>query len=145
MIEDIRKTALAHAMELARLRCGGEASNVVKDASVFEDYLTGAIMPPINKETSVIKEVDNLLACSFGVGTTRKGGKAFPGSRGKACCHKQDQPLTGCGVPCHKNDSSQKENNCDLDLPTPGSTETVIPSSGTVTDQGTHGRTDGGA
>ncbi|MCP1202284.1 hypothetical protein [Acetobacter oryzoeni] len=42
MIEDIRKTALAHAMELSRSRINPEASGIVEDASVFEGYLAGS-------------------------------------------------------------------------------------------------------
>lgn len=55
-----------------------------------------------------------------------------------------NQTLAGQRFDTHKYYSSQKENNCGPELPTPGHNETVDPSSGTVTDQGTHGRTAGG-
>lgn len=41
MIEDIRKTALAHVMEFSRSHINPEASDIVRDASVFEGYLAG--------------------------------------------------------------------------------------------------------
>lgn len=65
MIEDIRKTALAHAMELSRGRVSSEASDIVKDASVFEAYLTGQITSraPVHNAASGVEPSLDLSAC----------------------------------------------------------------------------------
>lgn len=187
MIEDIRKTALAHAMELSR-SCGmREASDIIKDASVFEAYLTGAVSvdggsPSLSECKKSIDGIGDELCIGRGKAKVNAGlehpprfvlfgGKKYRLSqsnvydpvgsltmtydavreddRGSATSNfvnsfsNPDEQLVGGFA--HRNFSSQKENTSGPELPTPGSTETVIPGGGAVTEPGTHGRTDGGA
>ncbi|MFP2873720.1 hypothetical protein ACLEIY_16000 [Acetobacter tropicalis] len=146
MIEDIRKIALKHAMELSRTRVSSEASDIIKDASVFEAYLCGAAGPAINNNSGSSKPPFDLGSCDRSV-LNGNGGKVFPVSVGQGRGHDVNQSFSGRDVTnsAHENNSSQKENTSGPELPTPGSTETVIPGGGAVTEPGTHGRTDGGA
>ncbi|KXV60262.1 hypothetical protein AD948_05805 [Acetobacter senegalensis] len=146
MIEDIRKTALAHAMQWA-----GSASleEIIKAAAIIETYLNYG---------------SNLLHVTFGEsGHATLGGSPINGltrsgiefkdvlasgadtlSESDLICDMLDQTLSGKLLKAHCENSSQKENTSGPELPTPGSTETVVPGGGAVTEPGTHGRTDGG-
>lgn len=144
MMEDIRKTALAHAMTWA-----GSASleEIIKAAAIIEAYLSyGSNLVHVTfGESGHATFRDGSINGFSGAGIKFKdivasGGDAL--SEGNRVSDVGDQALPRKLLKTHCENSSQKENNCGPELPTPGSTETVIPDGGTVTDQGTHGRTD---
>lgn len=135
MMEDIRKIALANAMELSRSYGGREASLIVKDASVFEAYLCGTV----NNLSCLVENSDCLVegrSCASGL----KGGDGLTGSCSKACRDKKDKPLSGCDITSstHENNSSQKENMSGQDLSTPSRTETITSENTPVMQACTH-------
>lgn len=145
MIEDIRKTALKHAMELSRDRCASEASDIVKDASVFEAYLTGQITSPapVHNAASGVEPSLDLSACDCRI-FDRDSGQFLPVRQCKLAGNDKDQPLTGCSVAdcAHSNSSSVQDGESVGEVATPSRTETVVPGGGAVTEPGTHGRMD---
>ncbi|PAL21026.1 hypothetical protein [Acetobacter syzygii] len=136
MINEIRAQALAHAMELAKQAGELEASNIVKNASMFEAYLCRAV----NNLSGLVENSGCLVEgrlCASGL----NGWEGLTGSCGKACSDKKDKPLAGRDVTngTHENNSPQKENTCGQELPTPSRTETVAASGDTEEAARTHG------
>lgn len=145
MIEDIRKTALAHAMELSRSRINPEASEIVEDASVFEGYLAGHIScsATINEAASSLKPSLNFSSGNSSI-SDGEGGKFFPISKSQVVSDLKDQSFTGGDVPStHNTSSSPKDGESVGEVTTPSRTETVAPDTQPVMRPCTHTRTDG--
>lgn len=136
MITEIRAKALEYAMELSHIRMGSEASDIVKDASVFEAYLTGSV----NDLPCLVEEGDRLIEgrfCAPGL----DGRNDLPSGASKTCGDNKDQPFTGCSVAdcAHSNSSSVQDGESVGELPTPSRTETVAAPGDTEEAARTHG------
>ncbi|MFT8439864.1 hypothetical protein [Acetobacter fabarum] len=136
MIDEIRAQALAHAMELAKRAGELEASSIVKNASVFEDYLTGTV----NDLSSLGEDGDRLIEGRF-YASRLNGGKSLPRGASETGGDEEDQPLTSCSVTdcAHSNSSSVQDGESVGELPTPSRTETVAAPSDTEEATRTHG------
>lgn len=136
MINEIRAQALAHAMELAKQAGELEASNIVKNASMFEAYLCGAI----NNLSGLVENSDCLVEGRF-CASRLNGGEGLPCGASKTGGDEEDQPLTSCSVTdcAHNNSSSVQDGESVGELPTPSRTETVAAPSYTKEAARTHG------
>ena len=142
MINEIRAQALAHAMELSRIRMVSEASDIVRDASVFEAYLAGHIT-----SLTPIDDVAGSIEPSLDLGSRDRsilnghGGNVLSVSVGQTGGNKEDQPLAGCDVTgcAHSNSSSVQDGESVGELPTPSRTETVAATGDTKEAARTHG------
>lgn len=123
----ISAAELAQTAETIRLYCSGKLSVEiyfpVNDSGGFREHIGDIAGISVNDLVSSRSVIDDTLAVCGGEVESDVQNKRFS---------------------VHKDNSSKKESNCSPELPTPGSIETVIPCGGTVTELGTHGRTDGG-
>ncbi|MBS0966173.1 hypothetical protein JK165_08750 [Acetobacter okinawensis] len=142
MINEIRAQALAHAMELAKRAEELEASNIVKNASVFEAYLCGIIpcLASIDDAAGSIEPPLDLGACNAPIPNWNRG-QILPLREGEFLGNNKDQPLTGCGVTdcAHRNSSPVQDGESVGKLPTPSRTETVAAPGDTEEAARTHG------
>lgn len=142
MIHEIRARALAHAMNLAERAEDVEASSIVKNASLFDAYLTGqiTILSSVDDATRSIEPVLNLGACDGSV-IDGRGRNVLPVSIGQGAGHSVNQTFAGCDVSngAHSNSSSVQDGESVGELPTPSRTETVAATGDTKEAARTHG------
>lgn len=134
-----------HSLRLAKeWVVGGSLEEILRAAAIIEIYLSfGSNFSSVTfgesghsglSGSGVVNQIpsrgvyfDNSVPCEgLILGVVQLGGNFI------------DKPLSGM-VTRHVHSSSQKENTCGQELPTPGSTERVIPDGGSVTLHGSGG------
>lgn len=141
MINEIRARALEHAMELAKRTEELEAPSIVKNASLFEDYLAGQIssLAPVDDAAGSVEPFLNLGACDTAIFDGQRG-ELFPVREGEVGSNLKYQSLAGGNVSsAHSNSSSVQDGESVGELPTPPRTETVAVTGDTEEGPRTHG------
>ncbi|WP_152927730.1 hypothetical protein [Komagataeibacter europaeus] len=146
MINEIRVKSLDAALEIARVTGVMEASDILKNASLIENYLSigvgvvGTARLPINDQPRTIEPVLDLGTRNSPV-FDRNGGEILSGGEREVMGDLQDKTLAGGDVSVtHKASSSAQGGESGKEVTTPSRAETVVTSGDADLQPGTHGK-----